>query len=73
MLAAFERNDFPADPNAIFLTVRRPLRLACKSLKARQSWGEWWDPQQQYPLTLDPKLQDAFCPSKEEIEREAHL
>ncbi|CAD6570657.1 MAG: hypothetical protein TREMPRED_005942 [Tremellales sp. Tagirdzhanova-0007] len=57
ILRAFDRTDFPADPNAIFLT----------------SWGEWWDPNEIYPLSLDTKLQDEFCPPQEEIEREARL
>jgi hypothetical protein len=36
------------------------------------SWGEWWS-KDVYALTLDKTLQDKWCPSKEEIEREARL
>ncbi|KAJ6187990.1 hypothetical protein N7519_002898 [Penicillium mononematosum] len=31
------------------------------------SWGEWW-PKDVYALSLDPALQDKWCPSKEGIE-----
>ncbi|KAI0004828.1 NAD(P)-binding protein [Xylariaceae sp. FL0662B] len=50
---AFVRNDFPEDPDQIFLT----------------SWGEWW-PKDVYKLSLDKKLQDKWCPSREDIEKE---
>ncbi|KAK5654043.1 hypothetical protein OQA88_7721 [Cercophora sp. LCS_1] len=53
ILRAFERDDFPEDPEQIFLT----------------SWGEWW-PKDVYGKTLDVNLQNKWCPSKEEIERE---
>ncbi|KAJ9144640.1 NAD(P)-binding protein [Pleurostoma richardsiae] len=33
------------------------------------SWGEWW-PKDVYSLTLDQELQDKWCPSKEDIEKE---
>ncbi|KAI5458612.1 hypothetical protein BGZ63DRAFT_362116 [Mariannaea sp. PMI_226] len=33
------------------------------------SWGEWWE-KSVYRNTLDKSLQDKWCPSKEEIERE---
>jgi len=56
ILRAFTRDDFPADPDQIFLT----------------SWGEWWGTDV-FPLALDKKIQDEFCPSIEEIEREEHL
>jgi hypothetical protein len=56
ILAAFTRDDFPEDPEQIFLT----------------SWGEWWS-KDVYGLTLDKALQEKWCPSKEEIEREAGL
>ncbi|KAL2126658.1 hypothetical protein VTI74DRAFT_443 [Chaetomium olivicolor] len=36
------------------------------------SWGEWW-PKDVYALTLDKALQDKWCPSKEEIERDEGL
>ncbi|KAJ4287437.1 hypothetical protein N0V88_007710 [Collariella sp. IMI 366227] len=36
------------------------------------SWGEWWS-KEVYALTLDKSLQDKWCPSKEEIEREEGL
>jgi hypothetical protein len=36
------------------------------------SWGEWW-PKDVYGKTLDKKLQDKWCPSKEEIEKEEGL
>ncbi|KAG7283940.1 hypothetical protein NEMBOFW57_010298 [Staphylotrichum longicolle] len=56
ILRAFTRDDFPEDPEQIFLT----------------SWGEWWS-KDVYALSLDKALQDKWCPSKEEIEREAGL
>ncbi|KAL2149265.1 hypothetical protein VTH82DRAFT_8613 [Thermothelomyces myriococcoides] len=56
ILRAFTRDDFPEDPQQIFLT----------------SWGEWW-PKEVYRLTLDESLQDKWCPSKEDIEKEAEL
>ncbi|KAK3995327.1 WW domain-containing oxidoreductase [Cladorrhinum sp. PSN332] len=36
------------------------------------SWGEWWS-KDVYGKTLDQGLQDKWCPSKEEIEREEGL
>lgn len=36
------------------------------------SWGEWW-PKSVYERTLDKKLQDKWCPSKEKIEEEEGL
>ncbi|ROV92289.1 hypothetical protein VSDG_07301 [Cytospora chrysosperma] len=36
------------------------------------SWGEWW-PKTVYEKTLDKKLQDKWCPSKEKIEEEEGL
>jgi hypothetical protein len=36
------------------------------------SWGEWW-PKDVYNLALDKALQDKWCLSKEEIEREEGL
>lgn len=33
------------------------------------SWGEWWG-KDVYELSLDKKLQDKWCPGKEEIEKE---
>lgn len=33
------------------------------------SWGEWW-PKSVYEKTLDKKLQEKWCPSKEDIEEE---
>ncbi|KXX77792.1 WW domain-containing oxidoreductase [Madurella mycetomatis] len=56
VLRAFTRDDFPDDPEQIFLT----------------SWGEWWS-KDIYGLTLDKALQDKWCPSKEEIERDEGL
>ncbi|KAI2617489.1 NAD(P)-binding protein [Hypoxylon sp. NC1633] len=53
MFRAFVRDDFPEDPEQIFLT----------------SWGEWW-PKDVYKLSLDKSLQDKWCPSKDEIEKE---
>ncbi|KAL2752398.1 hypothetical protein ACRALDRAFT_1077700 [Sodiomyces alcalophilus JCM 7366] len=53
ILRAFVRDDFPQDPEQIFLT----------------SWGEWW-PKEVYEKTLDKALQDKWCPSKEELEKE---
>lgn len=56
LLRAFTVNDFPTDPEQIFLT----------------SWGEWW-PKDVYALSLDTKLQDKWCLSLEEIEKEEGL
>ncbi|KAJ7132321.1 hypothetical protein C8R44DRAFT_902493 [Mycena epipterygia] len=53
ILRAFTQDDFPADPDQIFLT----------------SWGEWWS-KDTIEKTLDKKLQDKWCLSKEEIEKE---
>ncbi|KAJ7132315.1 hypothetical protein C8R44DRAFT_698749 [Mycena epipterygia] len=53
ILRAFTRDDFPADPDQIFLT----------------SWGEWWS-KDTIEKTLDKKLQDKWCLSKEEIEKQ---
>ncbi|KAI0181899.1 NAD(P)-binding protein [Hypoxylon sp. FL1284] len=53
---AFTREDFPEDPEQIFLT----------------SWGEWW-PKDVYQLSLDESLQDKWCPSKDQIEKEEGL
>ena len=36
------------------------------------SWGEWW-PKSVYERSLDRALQDKWCPSREEIEKEAGL
>lgn len=36
------------------------------------SWGEWW-PKDVYALSLDTKLQDKWCLSLEEIEKEEGL
>ncbi|KAH8786011.1 hypothetical protein F5883DRAFT_536674 [Diaporthe sp. PMI_573] len=56
ILAALTREDFPEDPERIFLT----------------SWGEWW-PKEEYGLSLDKALQEKWCPSKEEIERDERV
>jgi hypothetical protein len=56
ILRAFTRDDFPEDPEQIFLT----------------SWGEWWG-KDVYEKSLDKALQDKWCPSLEEIEREEGL
>lgn len=56
ILAAFTRNDFPEDPEQIFLT----------------SWGEWWE-KDVYKLSLDEKLQDKWCPGKEQLEKEENV
>ncbi|KAI3341561.1 hypothetical protein F4824DRAFT_515106 [Ustulina deusta] len=53
LLQALVRDDFPADPEQIFLT----------------SWGEWW-PKDVYSLSLNEALQEKWCPSKEQIEKE---
>ncbi|KAG8166124.1 hypothetical protein KVR01_004676 [Diaporthe batatas] len=50
---AFTRDDFPEDPEQIFLT----------------SWGEWWG-KDVYENSLDKGLQDKWCPSLEDIEKE---
>ena len=36
------------------------------------SWGEWW-PKDAYGPSLDKSLQDRWCPSMEEIEKEAGI
>ena len=51
--AALFRDDFPEDPEQIFLT----------------SWGEWW-PKDVYADALDQELQNKWCLSKEEIEKQ---
>lgn len=56
ILRAFTRDDFPEDPDRIFLT----------------SWGEWWSTDV-IEKSLDKDLQDKFCPSKEEVERQEHI
>ncbi|KAJ7132326.1 hypothetical protein C8R44DRAFT_773759 [Mycena epipterygia] len=56
ILAAFTRDDFPADPDQIFLT----------------SWGEWWG-KDTIEKSLDKKLQDKWCLSKEEMEKDAGI
>lgn len=56
VLRALVKDDFPEDPERIFLT----------------SWGEWW-PKDVYQSSLDKALQDKFCLSKEEIEKEEGL
>ncbi|KAB5582246.1 hypothetical protein GE09DRAFT_262030 [Coniochaeta sp. 2T2.1] len=56
ILRAFTKDDFPEDPDQIFLT----------------SWGEWWS-KDVFAHSLDKDLQDKWCPSKEEIEREEGL
>ena len=56
IIRAFTRDDFPEDPEQIFLT----------------SWGEWW-PKDVYGKTLDKDLQEKWCPSKEEIEKQEGL
>ncbi|KAJ7183841.1 hypothetical protein C8R46DRAFT_1067987, partial [Mycena filopes] len=56
ILRAFTRDDFPEDPDCVFLT----------------SWGEWWG-RDEIAVTLDTELQDRWCPSKEELEREEGL
>lgn len=53
ILRAFTRDDFPEDPDDIFLT----------------SWGEWWS-KDSIGKTVDKKLQDKWCLSREEIEKE---
>jgi len=74
-LAAFDKSDLPQDPNAIFLTVRRAYLGGDTYILLMdfQSWGEWWDPNEIFPLSLDQKLQDEWCPSREDIEREVKL
>ncbi|UNI17590.1 hypothetical protein JDV02_003922 [Purpureocillium takamizusanense] len=56
ILAALTRDDFPEDPERIFLT----------------SWGEWWS-KDVYGNSLDRALQDKWCPSREELEKEAGI
>ena len=36
------------------------------------SWGEWW-PKSVYERSLDRVLQDKWCPSREQIEKEAGI
>lgn len=36
------------------------------------SWGEWWG-KDMYERTLDKELQDRWCPSREDIEKEAGI
>jgi len=36
------------------------------------SWGEWW-PKDVYAHSLDKELQDKWCPSKEQLEKEENL
>jgi hypothetical protein len=36
------------------------------------SWGEWWE-KNVIELSTDKALQDKWCPSKEEIERDAGI
>lgn len=36
------------------------------------SWGEWWS-KDVYGLTLDEKLQDKWCPTKEALEKEENI
>jgi hypothetical protein len=36
------------------------------------SWGEWW-PKDVYGLTLDEKLQDKWCPSQEQLEKDENI
>ena len=54
--AALFRDDFPEDPEQIFLT----------------SWGEWWG-KDVYTKALDTKLQDKWCWSKEEVEKQENI
>lgn len=54
--AALFRDDFPEDPEQIFLT----------------SWGEWWG-KDVYTKALDEKLQDKWCWSKEEVEKQENV
>jgi hypothetical protein len=56
ILRAFWRDDFPDDPEQIFLT----------------SWGEWWS-KDVYGKTLDRALQDKWCPTREDIEKDEGL
>lgn len=56
ILQAFVRDDFPENPEQIFLT----------------SWGDWWGTDV-IEKSLDRELQDKFCPSKEELEREEKI
>ncbi|KAK4466571.1 WW domain-containing oxidoreductase [Cladorrhinum samala] len=53
ILRAVTIDDFPEDPEQVFLT----------------SWGEWW-PKDVYAKSLDQELQDKWCLSRDEIERE---
>ena len=36
------------------------------------SWGEWW-PKDVYGNSLDKALQDKWCPSQEQLEKEENL
>lgn len=36
------------------------------------SWGEWW-PKDTYQLSLDKALQEKWCPSQEQLEKEENL
>lgn len=36
------------------------------------SWGEWW-PKDVYSLALDKDLQDKWCPSLEQLEKDEHI
>lgn len=36
------------------------------------SWGKWW-PKDIYSLSLDKGLQDQWCPSEEDIEKEVGI
>jgi hypothetical protein len=49
----------PADPEVLFY-------------KFEVSGGEWW-PKEFYTASLDRKLQDKWCLSKEDIEKEEGL
>ena len=71
ILEAFHRTDLPKDPDAIFLTVRlRFVPSTAHTYGLDQSWGEWWDPNEQYPLSLDVGMQNEWCPPGEAIEKE---
>ena len=71
-MAALTKTDLPEDPNYIFLTVGSYLsqRIVSRFDVHLQSWGEWWNPYEKFPLSLDEKLQDEFCPSQEDLELE---
>ena len=53
---ALFRDDFPEDPEHIFLT----------------SWAEWWG-KDAYAKALDKTLQNKWCWSKEEIEKQKNV